>query len=226
MDTTQIKEPIHVMLVEDHPGYTEVITRALLRHSEIELNHKFGTSEMALRSLQNSSFKPVPDVILLDLNLPGISGIESIPWFQDYTPKSKIIILSQSEKPEDILAAIRLGVSGYLVKTATIPEIINGILTTYKGGASLGPLVAKHVLDTIYKQNNVASGPEKELSKREMEVLTLLGEGLVKKEIADQLNISVNTVVYHIRHIYEKLHVVNAAAAIKTAYTMGLFQPD
>jgi DNA-binding NarL/FixJ family response regulator len=212
-----MKNKIRVMLVEDHVGYREVITRALKRESGVELISQFGTAEIALRSVQDNPSEQVPDIVLLDLNLPGLSGLESIPWFKKYVPQTKILIISQSDSEADILSAISLGAAGYLLKSATVKQISDGIRTVIDGGASLDPKVAKLVLNRL-KNRSPKPSQKKALSERELEILTLIGEGLVKKEIAERLAISITTVAYHVKHIYEKLNVVNAPAAVSKGY--------
>lgn len=210
------------MVVEDHPGYREVITRALKRDPGINVISQFGTAEIALRSLRDQPSKTVPDLVLLDLNLPGISGLNAIPVFRTAIPDAKILILTQSDREADILKAISLGANGYLLKSSTAAQIGAAIQTVMDGGASLDPAVARYLLNSL--QSLMPRVNQKiDLSKRELEVLTLLGEGLMKKEISDRLNISVTTVAYHVKHIYEKLHVQNAPAAIAKAYQSGIY---
>lgn len=220
-----MKDRIKVMLVEDHAGYREVIARALKSEEQIELISQFGTAEIALRSLQDMSTRNEPDLVLLDLNLPGLSGLEALPFLKQAIPGAETIILTQSDKEADILKAISLGAKGYLLKSSTANQIRDGIKTVMNGGASLDPRVARFILETLgaYPQK---SALEKELSERELEVLSLLAEGLVKKEIAAKLGIGVATVVDHVRHIYEKLDVQNAPSAIHRAHRLGLFQTE
>ncbi|MDA3926959.1 MAG: response regulator transcription factor [Kiritimatiellae bacterium] len=210
-----------IMLIEDHVGYREVITRALSNQPGIEIASQFGTAEIAIRSLQSVTSEMSPDLILLDLNLPGISGLEALPWLLSELPQAKVIILTQSDKKEDVLTAITHGAAGYLLKSSTVQQIRDGIKTVINGGASLDPTMAKYILDAM-KTNTIPSAQKKVITEREHEVLILLGEGLVKKEIADRLNISVTTVVDHVRRIYEKLEVQNAPSAIHKAHNLGI----
>jgi DNA-binding NarL/FixJ family response regulator len=226
MGISQMKEnamnrKIRIMIVEDHPEYREIVELALSRESDIELTSQFGTAERALRSLQDREVRKDPDIILLDLHLPGLGGLEAIPQFSTSIPGAKIIILTQSNRDEDVLKAIMLGASGYLLKSSTVKQLIEGIRTVMEGGASLDAKLAKFVLKTL-KAKLPPSDIEHLLSKREVEVLTMLAEGRVKKEIADLLHISLTTVISHVSHIYEKLNAPNAPAAIAKAFQLGI----
>lgn len=216
---------IKVMLVEDNPEYREVIKLALKFDKNISLDSQFGTAEIALRSLQSMSTRTSPDIILLDLCLPEMCGLEALPYFRKYIPTAEIIILTQSENKADILNAIQLGAKGYFLKSSTIQQIKEGIHTVIGGGASLDGNVANYILSTV-KSNAPKAKLKKELSGREMEILTLLGSGMMKKEIGSLLEISYPTVDTHVRHIYEKLDVPNAPAAINKAHEFGLFSKD
>jgi len=216
---------IRVMLVEDNPEYREVIDLALEDEADIELTSQFGTSEIALRSLQDMSTRKEPDLVLLDLRLPGMDGLDSLPYFRSALPDAKIMILTQSDNEADVLRAISRGASGYLLKSSTLDQITEGIRSIMAGGASLDTGVARFILDTL--QTKLPKGEiENVLSPRELEILTLLGEGLVKKEIADQLGIGYTTVDTHVAHIYEKLEVRNAPSAVNKAHRLGLFPRD
>jgi two-component system, NarL family, nitrate/nitrite response regulator NarL len=211
------------MLVEDHPGYRQTINLALEAEPDIELVSEFGTAERALRSVHDRETHKSPNVILLDLNLPGITGLNALPAFHQSFPEAKILILTQSDRESDVLRAIEQGASGYLLKSASLANITEGIRTVINGGASLDPKVARFILENL--QGSLPRNATKPvLTDREMEVLTLLAEGLVKKEIADKLNIGFSTVATHVLHIYEKLNEPNAPAAIHRAHVLGLFR--
>jgi DNA-binding NarL/FixJ family response regulator len=189
---------IRVMLVEDNPEYRAVIHLALEDETDIELTSQF------------------------DLNLPGMSGLEALPHFQTALPSTKTLILTQSNAEADVLRAITLGASGYLLKSAALHEITGGIHNIMKGGASLDSGVAKFILNTL-QQQLPQHETEKLLSNRELEVLTLLGEGLVKKEIADRLKVTYSTVDSHVANLYSKLDVKNAPSAVNIGHRLGLF---
>jgi DNA-binding NarL/FixJ family response regulator len=217
-----MQKKISVMLVEDHPEYREVIKMALAKEPGIQLVSQFGTAERALRSVQEGPGENALGVVLLDLNLPGMSGLDAIPWFKKYIPDTKILVITQSDNEIDVLRAIRQGAAGYLLKSSTVDQIKSGIRTVMEGGASLDARVAGYILNML-QSRLPQDETEPLLSDREMEILTLLAEGFVKKEIAERLNIGTSTVVTHVSHIYEKLNATNAPSAIDKAHRLGLF---
>lgn len=210
------------MLVEDNPCYREVIALALKQEPGIQLTSEFGTAEIALRSLREEPNGEPPDLVLLDLRLPGMDGLEALPQFLSAAPKAKVMILTQSDNEADVLRAISLGASGYLLKSSTVTTIVEGIRTVMSGGASLDAGVARFILHTLKTRlpKGAAGGL---LTERQREILALLGEGLLKKEIAERLKISYATVDEHVAHIYARLGVRNAPAAINQAHLLGLF---
>lgn len=217
-----MKKQIKIMLVEDHPEYRAILEFVFGKEKDIDLISQFGNAEQALRHAQNSGRNESPDIILLDLNLPGMSGQDAMPWFAKYTPDAKVIILSQSDQEADILRAIQQGAAGYLLKSSTMDEITQGIRTVMSGGATLDPSLAHFILKTL-KPCIPKDAPEGVISKRELEVLSLIGKGFSQKQISSQLSISTYTVTDHLKHIYEKLSVPNAPSAIDKAYRLGLF---
>ncbi len=210
------------MLVEDHPDYREVIELSLLDEPDMQMISKFGAAEVALRSLEDRSTLTKPDVILLDINLPGMSGIKAIPWIKKYSPTTKVIMLTQSDMEADVVQAIQSGAAGYLLKSASIEEITQGIRTVMANGASLDASVARYLVLAMREQPTVEN--EVALTNREMEILSMLAEGLVKKQIADQLSIGIHTVAEHVKRIYTKLEVQNAPSAIHKAHHLGIFR--
>ena len=216
-----MKQTIRLIMVEDHPDYREGIRFALEAVDEIELLQTFGTAERALRWILESKRNTVADVILLDLHLPGMSGLEAIPWLKQYAPHAHVIVLSQSDAEADVLAAISAGAAGYLLKNASLNEITDGIHTVMSGGATLDAKIARYILAALQEKPRQIHETIL-LTDREIEVLELIGEGLLKKEISERLQISIPTVATHVRHIYEKLDVQNAPAAITKAFRAGI----
>ena len=214
--------PIRITLVEDNLDYRDIITLTLGAESDIELISQFGTSEAALRELKAMPKGDAPNLILLDLRLPGMSGLEALPHFREALPETPIIVLTQSDHEVDVLNAISQGAAGYLLKSSTLEKLTEGVRTVMAGGAALDASIAGFILKTL--QSKLAPQEVNSvLTTRELEILTLLSDGLVKKEIGNRLNISFATVDTHIRHIYEKLDVQNAPSAVRKAFHLGLF---
>jgi DNA-binding NarL/FixJ family response regulator len=140
-----MKSKIRVMLVEDNPRYREVIALALKQEPGLQLASQYGTAEIALRSLRDGSSGDLPDLVLLDLRLPGMDGLEALPQFLAVAPQAKIMILTQSDHEADVLRAIALGASGYLLKSSTVTTITEGIRSVMNGGASLDAGVARFI---------------------------------------------------------------------------------
>jgi len=219
--TTAPAQAVKIILIEDNPEYRRAISMTMERSEGYELVGKFGSAEQALAELQKPDASNDIDIVLLDLGLPKMQGLESISWIEKYAPAAKIVVLTQSDKRADVIEAIQQGASGYLLKSSSMQEIREAIGLVMQGGATLGPSVAKYLLDQI-QSRGASNLPDCHLSARELEVLELISLGMLRKEIAKALTISENTVVTHIRHIYDKLSVSNAPAAIRKAYETGI----
>jgi DNA-binding NarL/FixJ family response regulator len=209
------------MLIEDNQNYRKSILCALDEKPDMEVIGQYSTAEAALQTLQKMNQQNLPDIILLDLNLLGMSGLDAIPLIKQQAPEIKMIILSQSDREPDILSAISRGAAGYLLKSSSIDAIIDGIALVHAGGATLDAHLAKFILNTLSNRMPKATSKTR-LSKRETDVLILITEGLGQKQIASRLDISTHTVNEHIQKIYSKLDAQNAAAAVSQAYRLGI----
>jgi DNA-binding NarL/FixJ family response regulator len=215
-------EPVKILLIEDSPEYRRVIDLAFQRDKQLHLILSTGTAERALEVLGRIQHDlERPDLILLDLNLPGMGGLAAIPRLLATSPSSKILVISQSDKEADVVSAISEGASGYLLKSSEITHVKESIQIVMAGGAALDAKVAQFILKT-FREKKPARHKDLEISGRELEILQLLAEGLVKKQIAERLQISPFTVAAHVRNIYTKLQVVNAPAAVNQAFRKGL----
>lgn len=223
-----MKGSITVMLVEDNREYRDVVEFALSKEPGMELISDFSTAEIAIRSLSEQENLKIPDIILLDLNLPGMSGLEALPKILAVVPASKVMVLTNSDHPMDVVSAISLGAKGYLLKSSRVDHILDGIHSVAAGGAQLDPHVAQYILDQVRpsSSHDFVQELDEALTERELEILKYLGEGMVKKQIGDLLQISYFTVDSHVRNIYRKMRVSNAPAAISKAYRIRLFSPD
>lgn len=199
---------IKVTIIEDHQEFRNSIVYILKSTEGFECTGDFYSVEDALKRLKQT------EVILLDIKLPGISGIEGIQKLKNMLPDVKIIMLTVFDDNNNIFEAILRGADGYLLKKTQPIRILEAIRDASEGGSPMTPYIAKKVLDLFKKR--VASDAEikSPLSEREREILSLIVIGLNNQEISERLFISIQTVRNHIRHIYEKLHVHSKTQAV------------
>ena len=206
-----------IAVVEDDPSYVEVLRTVCSVHSDLEVVDSFNSSEAFLGAVPELEV----DAVLLDINLPRLSGLECLRELKRAKPQTVAIMLTVRDDADSILQACIEGAEGYLLKDASRREITNAIREAMNGGAPMSPLVARKVIRLVGgmgKNAGVANGGEKEvreiLSSREFEILKLLAEGRKYAEIAEHLSISLPTVKTHVSHIYEKLRVRNKIEAV------------
>lgn len=212
------QSPITVWLVEDNETFRNTVARALAKVPTLECSHCFPNAEEALDAMQGGA---VANVILLDVELPGINGVEAVSRIRAISPSTRIIMLTVVDSHNKIFNAICAGASGYLLKTSPAGKIIEAIREVHTGGAPMTPQVARSVLDMFARVT--APRTDYGLTDREQKILELMIEGLIKKEIADQLSISYHTVDTHLRNIYSKLHVHTRTGAVAKALKERLF---
>jgi len=205
---------IHLWVVEDNETYQDALAFSFKKNMNVELVRQFFNAEDALDALRAGL---PPDAILLDVQLPGMDGISAIHLFKELAPAVCIVVLTVFEDHRKVFQALCAGASGYLLKTASAERIGEAIADAVAGGAPMSPSVARAVLGRFVEL--AAPGRNTyDLSARERDVLVLMTQGLVKKEIADRLTLSPHTVNSHLRNIYVKLHVGTRGAAVAKAF--------
>ncbi len=161
--------------------------------------------------------KTGPHVVLMDIQMPGLNGIEGVKIIKENFPDIKVIMQTVVEDDDKIFASICNGASGYLLKNTTPARLLQSIIEVYEGGAPMTPAIAQKVLEKFRKQSPISSKELNNLSDREKEILECLVEGMSYKMIAASCKISIDTVRFHIRNIYDKLHVHSKSAAVAKA---------
>ena len=210
---------VRVLIVDDHPVVRDGL-RALLDstdHAEVVAEAASGIA--AIRQARTHR----PDVVIMDLNLPDLDGIEATRRIRQLVPDTAVLVLSMLEDDESVFAAMRAGAHGYVLKGASQGDIERAIQTVAGGGAFLGPQVARRVLGLLTTPPR-EEPPFPQLTGREREVLDLIAAGLPNRQIATRLDISAKTVSNHISSIFAKLHLSDRAAAILQARDAGLGQ--
>ena len=198
-----------VALVEDSAPMRRNLERMLRRAPGVRCVGACATAEEALEQIPRLK----PDVVLMDINLPGASGIECTARLKLQLPAMQVIMLTVYEDTASIFSALKAGACGYLLKRSSPGEILEALTTVQTGGAPMTSEIARKIVMT-FQSPAPSAGGDAALSVREQEILDLLSQGKVSKEIADQLAISYHTVRVHTKHIYEKLHVRSRGEAL------------
>jgi len=198
-----------VSIVEDQDQLRQTLARVIDRAEGLRCISHFGDAETALETLPNDK----PNVVLMDINLPGINGVECVRRLKQILPETQVIMLTAYEDTENIFNSLAAGASGYLLKRTPSAELLAAIQQVLQGGSPMTAHIARKVVQSFQKPTPASSAME-DLSPREREVLDLLSQGLIYKEIAEKLGISYETVHTYIRRIYEKLQVRTRTEAV------------
>ena len=207
--------PIKVSIVEDLTEIREGLADLIRSDKELQLLDTFENAESAIEKLPRLE----ADIVIMDINLPGMSGIECIQQVKEKCPGTEFMMFTVYENDEKVLQALQAGASGYLLKRTKPERILESIKELNQGGSPMSSNIARKLLDIFMHEKKVMKNQL--LTDRENEVLQLLADGLLYKEIADRLRIVHGTVRQHIHNIYEKLHVQNRTEAVNKYFERG-----
>ncbi len=206
-----------IAIIEDHHSIRDGM--AFLINSEPEFEAlPFNKAEDALEAFEKES----PDVVLMDINLPGMDGIATTKIVKNKYPKTHIMMCTVYEDDDKIFKALSAGANGYILKRAAGESLIDSVRQLIDGGAPMSVSIAKKVVSFFQQQASKPIPESETLTQRENEILDLLAQGFRNKEIAEKLYVSVNTIRTHIYHIYEKLHVQNRVEALNKTGRTGI----
>jgi len=219
-------EPIRTMIVDDHALFRRGLEMVLDSEPDIELVGEAGDGEEAVRKAAES----LPDVVLMDIRMPRISGIEACRGLKDVAPSAKIVILTISDEEEDLFEAIRAGASGYLLKDIPLDEVADTVRAVHGGQSLINPSMAGKLLTEFAalarrgEEERLQQVPAPRLTHREIQVLRLVARGMNNRDIAKELFISENTVKNHVRNILEKLQIHSRMEAVMIAVRENLIE--
>ena len=206
-------DKIKVIIVEDDREMREGLERIVRSNPALECIASCSSEEEAMETIPTG----IPDIVLMDIHLPGISGIECVKRLKPAMAFTQFMMCTVYEDNENVFDSLCAGATGYLLKNSPPSKITEAIIDLYHGGSPMSSVIARKVIQTF----KPATGPNKDMEKltvREKEMLDLLAKGYRYKEIADQLSISFETVRTHIHNIYEKLHVQSRTEALNKAF--------
>jgi DNA-binding NarL/FixJ family response regulator len=206
---------IRVAVVDDHPIVRQGLVAALQDEDDFEVAGSAGSAEDAIALVRRLK----PEVVLLDLELPGMDGVSAIPHFTEASPETKVLVFTAYETDEKVLGAVRAGAKGYLLKGAPAIEITRAIRSVARGESVLAPGVAARVVAAVHRPRGAG-----QVTAREREVLRLIADGLASKQIALALNISERTVKFHTASLLRKLDADNRAQAVAQAAQRGMLR--
>jgi DNA-binding NarL/FixJ family response regulator len=199
---------ISISIVEDNEKLRGTLARVLNRAEGFRCVSQYPSAEEALKDLPNVK----PDVVLMDINLPGMNGVECVRQLKPLLPQTQVMMLTVYEDTENIFNALAAGANGYMLKRTSSKELLEAIQEVQRGGSPMSMHIARKVVQSF--QKTVPAQPAGILSEREQQVLDLLSQGLIYKEISDKLGIGYETVHTYIRRVYEKLQVRTRTEAV------------
>ena len=209
---------IRVLIADDHALVRDGLRALLARADDVEVVAEAGDGHEAVERARET----LPDIVLLDIAMPGLGGLEAVPLIQREAPRARILILTQYEHADYVRRFLRLGVAGYVLKKAAGADLLSAIRAAHRGGLVLDPAIAREALKDPDVSSETADDPYDSLTERERQVLKLVAEGRSSKEIAEALYVTTKTVVFHRQSIMDKLDLRSVAELTKYAVRMGL----
>jgi DNA-binding NarL/FixJ family response regulator len=213
---------IRVLLADDHTLVRAGIRSLLKGLENVEVVGKAGDGQEAVRLAESLR----PDVVLLDVGMPGLNGLDVAARLAAHDASIRVLILSMHTSEEYVLRALRAGCAGYLLKGSAVAELEIAVRAVARGETYLSPAVSKHVMDDYVRRTGGATDPIDALTPRQREVLQLVAEGNTSKDIADRLGLSFKTVEAHRAQIMERLGLHDVAGLVRFAMRMGLVRPE
>ena len=219
-----MNRPIRVLLVDDHTLFRSGIKALLQRQEDFEVVGEAGDGLEGLKRAKSLQ----PDVVLLDLHMPGIGGREAVKLLSEEVPACNVLLLTVSEDAEDLIETIRAGARGYLLKNIETDFLLNAIRSAARGESVVSPqMTGKLMMGVRMGKEGVAQEDDREkLSPREKDIIALLAKGVSNKEMAHTLNVAESTIKIHVQNILKKLHLTSRVQAAVYAVEHGLVQKD
>lgn len=219
-----MSEKIRVLIVDDHTLFRSGIKSLLQRHDEFDVVDEAGDGLEGIKRAKSLK----PDIVLLDLHMPGIGGLEAVKTIVEEVPDTNVLMLTVSEDAEDLLDTLKAGATGYLLKNIETETLIDAIRRAARGESIISPKMTAKLIQGVRNQTRPAPGPaEKEkLSPREREILSCLARGESNKEIARTLELAESTVKIHVQNIFKKLNLSSRVQAAVYAVEHGFGQPE
>ena len=217
-----MSEPIRILLVDDHKIVRQGVRAFFDAHEEIDVIGEAGSGEEAIKLVEER----VPDVVLMDLIMPGMDGVEATRLTKNISPRTQIVVLTSYHDDEHIFPALQAGALSYILKDVEMDELAEAVIKASRGEATLHPQVASRVIQELHGRKNNENTLDVELTKREIEILKAIAQGMTNIEIAEKFIISKYTVKGHVSNILSKLHLADRTQAAVYAWQQGVVKRE
>jgi NarL family two-component system response regulator LiaR len=217
-----MSEPIRILLVDDHKIVRQGVRAFFDAHEGIEVIGEAGSGAEAVKLVEER----VPDVVLMDLIMPGMDGVEATRLAKSISPRTQIVVLTSYHDDEHIFPALQAGALSYILKDVEMEELAEAVFKASRGEATLHPQVASRVIQELHGRKKAENTLEVELTRREMEILKAVAQGMSNSEIAEKLVISKYTVKGHVSNILSKLHLADRTQAAVYAWQQGFVERE